>query len=126
MDYDLLRGVAAARPDWQLVLIGPTAKIETSALPRAVNIHYLGPKSYAVATVHREANVFQPRLGRIVQGLNQIRMRVLFPAHPRTRFQLRREKLKPGVRNGMEISNDSAPGQGSRVRVWYGSSSQAS
>jgi UDP-N-acetylglucosamine 2-epimerase len=54
----------------------------------------LEPKSYAVATVHREANVFQPRLGRIVQGLNQIRMRVLFPAHPRTRFQLRREKLK--------------------------------
>jgi UDP-N-acetylglucosamine 2-epimerase len=51
------------------------------------------PKSYAVATVHREANVVQPRLGRIVQGLNQLRLRVAFPAHPRTRFQIRREGL---------------------------------
>jgi UDP-galactopyranose mutase len=47
MDYELLRGVAAARPSWQLVLIGPTAKIDAATLPRAANIHYLGPKSYA-------------------------------------------------------------------------------
>jgi UDP-galactopyranose mutase len=47
MDYDLLGGVAAARPDWSLVLIGPTAKVDPSALPRAANIHYLGPKPYA-------------------------------------------------------------------------------
>ena len=47
MDYDLLRGVAAARPDWNLVLLGPTAKVDPAALPRAANIHYLGPKSYA-------------------------------------------------------------------------------
>jgi UDP-galactopyranose mutase len=47
MDYDLLRGVAAARPSWHLVLLGPTAKIDPATLPRAANIHYLGPKSYA-------------------------------------------------------------------------------
>jgi UDP-galactopyranose mutase len=47
MDYDLLSGVAAARPEWHLVLIGPTAKIDPAALPQAANIHYLGPKSYA-------------------------------------------------------------------------------
>jgi UDP-galactopyranose mutase len=47
MDYRLLRGVAEARPDWQIVLIGPTAKVDPSSLPRASNIHYLGPKSYA-------------------------------------------------------------------------------
>ena len=52
------------------------------------------PGSYVVATVHREANVVQPRLGRIVQGLNHIRMRVIFPAHPRTRYRLRREQLR--------------------------------
>src|SRR5215212_6277769 len=46
MDYPLLVGVAAARPDWHLVLIGPTAKVDPAALPRAANIHYLGPKSY--------------------------------------------------------------------------------
>lgn len=47
MDYDLLAGVAGARPDWHLVLIGPTAKVDPAALPRAANIHYLGPKPYA-------------------------------------------------------------------------------
>jgi UDP-galactopyranose mutase len=47
MDYDLLRGLASARPAWQFVLVGPTAKIEPADLPRAANIHYLGAKSYA-------------------------------------------------------------------------------
>src|SRR5262249_31993408 len=41
--------------------------------------------SYAVATVHREANVGQPRLGRIVEGLGGLEEPVVFPAHPRTR-----------------------------------------
>jgi UDP-N-acetylglucosamine 2-epimerase len=52
------------------------------------------PGSYVVATVHREANVYQPRLGRIVDGLNAIGERVVFPAHPRTRAQLEREGLE--------------------------------
>jgi UDP-N-acetylglucosamine 2-epimerase len=52
------------------------------------------PRSYVVATVHREANVFQPRLGRIVEGLNRLRERVVFPAHPRTRAQIEREGLR--------------------------------
>jgi UDP-GlcNAc3NAcA epimerase len=51
------------------------------------------PGSYVVATVHREANVFQPRLGRIVEGLNRIAGRVVFPAHPRTRAQIQRERI---------------------------------
>jgi UDP-galactopyranose mutase len=46
MDLELLRGVAAARPDWHLVIIGPVVKIDPSMLPVAANIHYLGPKSY--------------------------------------------------------------------------------
>ncbi len=46
MDYELIEGVAAARPDWHLVMIGPTAKIDPGSLPRAANIHYLGPKTY--------------------------------------------------------------------------------
>ena len=51
------------------------------------------PGSYVVATVHRQANVFQPRLGRIADGLNRIAGRVVFPAHPRTRVQLEREGI---------------------------------
>lgn len=46
MDLDLLDGVAAARPDWQLVIIGPVAKIDPAVLPRRQNIHYLGSKDY--------------------------------------------------------------------------------
>ncbi|MCS7006249.1 MAG: UDP-N-acetylglucosamine 2-epimerase (non-hydrolyzing) [Thermoleophilia bacterium] len=51
------------------------------------------PRTYVVATVHREANVFPPRLGRIVDGLNRIEEPVVFPAHPRTRAQLVRASL---------------------------------
>jgi UDP-galactopyranose mutase len=46
MDLDLLRGIAAARPDWQLVMLGPVVKVEPAALPQAPNIHYLGSKQY--------------------------------------------------------------------------------
>ena len=52
--------------------------------------------SYIVATVHREANVFQPRLGRIVEGLNSLTEPVVFPAHPRTRAAIEREGLRLG------------------------------
>jgi UDP-galactopyranose mutase len=47
MDYQLLSGIAAARRNWHLVLIGPTAKVDAASLPRAANIHYLGSKPYA-------------------------------------------------------------------------------
>ena len=51
------------------------------------------PRSYVVATIHREANVVQPRLGRLVEGLNRLADPVVFPAHPRTRAALEREHL---------------------------------
>jgi glycosyltransferase involved in cell wall biosynthesis len=47
MDVDLLRRSAESRPDYQFVLIGPVVKISESELPRAQNIHYLGPKQYS-------------------------------------------------------------------------------
>jgi len=46
MDIDLLDGVARARPDWQLVLLGPIVKIDPASLPQHANIHYLGSKTY--------------------------------------------------------------------------------
>ena len=54
------------------------------------------PGTYLVATIHREANVAQPRLGRIVEGLNRLEETVVFPAHPRTRAALARERLDLG------------------------------
>ncbi len=47
MDLDLVRQVAAARPAWQFVFLGPVAKISPDALPKAPNIHWLGMKAYA-------------------------------------------------------------------------------
>lgn len=47
MDLNLVDEVASKRPEWQIVMIGPTAKISPDSLPRRKNIHWLGMKSYA-------------------------------------------------------------------------------
>jgi glycosyltransferase involved in cell wall biosynthesis len=46
MDIELLREMAEARPDWQLVMLGPVVKIDPATLPALPNIHYLGGKPY--------------------------------------------------------------------------------
>jgi hypothetical protein len=45
-ETDLIRQVAAARPYWQIVLVGPVVKIDPANLPRATNIHYMGQRTY--------------------------------------------------------------------------------
>ena len=45
-DSALIGAVARLRPDWQIVLVGPTVKIEPASLPHEANIHYLGQKAY--------------------------------------------------------------------------------
>ena len=61
--------------------LAPIARKRSDGLER----FGLEPERYLVATVHREANVFQPRLGRVVEGLNRLGEPVIFAAHPRTR-----------------------------------------
>jgi glycosyltransferase involved in cell wall biosynthesis len=46
LDRDLVAGLAAARPDWHFVMLGPVVKISAADLPQAPNIHWLGPKRY--------------------------------------------------------------------------------
>ena len=46
LDIPLLAGIAAARPDWHFVMLGPVVKIDPASLPANPNIHYLGSKSY--------------------------------------------------------------------------------
>jgi UDP-galactopyranose mutase len=46
MDLELLSAVAEARPDLQLVMIGPVVKIDPATLPQQPNIHWLGGKQY--------------------------------------------------------------------------------
>ena len=46
-DIELLDEVAAKRPDWNFVIIGPVVKIDPDTLPKHSNIHYLGGKKYS-------------------------------------------------------------------------------
>src|SRR4051794_17484648 len=45
-DVDLLDKVAAMRPNWSFVMVGPVVKISAEDLPKRHNIHYLGGKTY--------------------------------------------------------------------------------
>ena len=46
-DTELLDQVAAMRPNWSFVMVGPVVKISEDDLPKRPNIHYLGGKTYA-------------------------------------------------------------------------------
>ncbi len=60
--------------------LAPIARARSSILD-ATGVR---PLTYLVATLHREANVGQPRLGRLLEGLSRLDEPVVFPAHPRT------------------------------------------
>ena len=45
-DIDLIAGMAAAKPNWNFVLLGPVVKIDPATLPRLSNLHFLGSKTY--------------------------------------------------------------------------------
>jgi UDP-galactopyranose mutase len=42
----LVKEVAALRPGWHFILVGPIVKIDPATLPNLKNIHYLGMKQY--------------------------------------------------------------------------------
>jgi glycosyltransferase involved in cell wall biosynthesis len=46
-DLELLGAVAALRPAYQWVMVGPHIKIDPADLPQAANIHYLGQQPYS-------------------------------------------------------------------------------
>jgi len=45
-DTELLGRIAAMRPDWSFVMVGPVVKISEDDLPKSGNIHYVGAKKY--------------------------------------------------------------------------------
>jgi UDP-N-acetylglucosamine 2-epimerase len=61
--------------------LAPVARERSAILDRLE----LAFRQYVVVTLHREANVAEPRLGRLLEGLSRIEERVVFPAHPRAR-----------------------------------------
>jgi len=72
--------------------LAPVAR-ERSTILAALDLE---PRAYAVATVHREANVRPDRLARIFAGLGRIAGPVIFPAHPRTAAVATSRGLTPG------------------------------
>ena len=48
LDLDLVARLAHADPAWQVVMVGPIAKIDPQALPRRPNLHWLGQQPYAL------------------------------------------------------------------------------
>ena len=73
--------------------LAPLAR-ERSHILRELGVE---PGGYAVATVHREANVQPDRLARILDGLSRLDERVVFPAHPRTRAAVASNNLLLGT-----------------------------
>lgn len=47
LDTNLVAHIADAHPEWQIVLVGPVAKIDPEAVPRRPNIHRMGQQPYA-------------------------------------------------------------------------------
>ena len=78
------------------VMADATLRLAPVARERSQVLELLGlePGGYLVATVHREANTVQPRLGRIIDGLGRVGETVVFPIHPRTRTALERDRVE--------------------------------
>jgi UDP-GlcNAc3NAcA epimerase len=84
LESESVRGRVAVTGDVMrdaLDLFAPIARRRSDALQR----FGVQPGRFVLVTVHREANVRAERLRRIVEGLNRVTDRIVFPAHPRTR-----------------------------------------
>lgn len=46
LDLALIGRLAAAHPDWSIVMLGPVVKVSPTDLPKAPNLHWLGQKQY--------------------------------------------------------------------------------
>ena len=80
------------------VMADAAERLAPIAQERSDVLEHVGvrPGAYVVATVHREANVRMPRLGRLAEGLNRLEETTVFPAHPRTRRALGDHGLRLG------------------------------
>lgn len=46
IDFELIDALAAARPEWQLVMVGPVVRVDRRSVPRRPNIRWLGQQPY--------------------------------------------------------------------------------
>jgi glycosyltransferase involved in cell wall biosynthesis len=47
IDYDLLAKLADVDPRWQIVMVGPVAKVDPAQFPQRPNLHWIGGRPYA-------------------------------------------------------------------------------
>jgi UDP-N-acetylglucosamine 2-epimerase len=78
------------------VMLDANLRLAPIARERSQALELAGVESgtYALATVHREANTREPALGRIVEALNAIEEPVVLPLHPRTAGALESHGLR--------------------------------
>jgi glycosyltransferase involved in cell wall biosynthesis len=46
LNIALIEAIAASHPEWHIVMVGPTVKIDPTTLPTRPNIHYTGQRPY--------------------------------------------------------------------------------
>lgn len=46
MDYELLDVMATTHPEWNIVIIGPSTKVDPATFPQHPNLHWLGGRDY--------------------------------------------------------------------------------
>lgn len=46
LDLALVAALADAHPQWQIVMVGPVAKLDPDRLPRRANLHWMGQRRY--------------------------------------------------------------------------------
>jgi glycosyltransferase involved in cell wall biosynthesis len=47
IDYELLGALADANPNWHVVMVGPTTKVDPANFPKRRNLHFIGSRPYA-------------------------------------------------------------------------------
>ena len=55
MDYDLIAALADARPDWNVMMVGPTAKVNAEDLPQRPNLFWMGGRPYEQLPTYTKA-----------------------------------------------------------------------
>ena len=48
LDYPLIDALAAANPDWSVVMVGPVERVSPEHLPRRKNLFWIGKRTYGV------------------------------------------------------------------------------
>ncbi len=55
LNYELIAQLADARPNWNVVMIGPTAKVSPEDLPQRPNLHWMGGRPYEQLPAYTKA-----------------------------------------------------------------------